>query len=79
MNASRKHLMQPRVQVDKAGADALFKDPKLKSTDLGVTVTPIRIKKLEQLGDVKAAGERLLDAERKKAFPHSRWFSLFEQ
>lgn len=53
-------------QVDKAGADVLFKDPKLKSTDLGVTVNAIRIKRLEQLGDVTAAGERLLNAERKK-------------
>jgi hypothetical protein len=53
-------------QVEKAGADVLFKDPNMKSTDLGVTVTAIRIKRLEQLGDVKAAGERLLNAEKKK-------------
>lgn len=68
-NSKQKYRLQRPTsweQVEKAGADALFKDPKLKSTDLGVTVTPIRIKRLEQLGDVTAAGERLLNAERKK-------------
>lgn len=61
-------LQRPKdwEQVEKAGANALFKAPTLKSTDLGVTVSPVRIKRLDQLGDITAIGERLLAAERKK-------------
>ena len=68
-NSRQKYRLQrPREweQVNKAGADALFKATNAKSTDIGVTVNAIKIKRLEQLGDVKAAGERLLAAERKK-------------
>lgn len=53
-------------QVSKAGADALFKATDVKSTDIGVTVNAIKIRRLDQLGDVKAAGQRLLAAEKKK-------------
>lgn len=56
-------------QVEKAGADALFKAPDLRSTDLGVTVSPVRIKHLDQLGDVNTVGGRLLAAEKKKVSP----------
>ena len=61
-------LQRPRSweQVNKAGADALFKATDAKSTDIGVTVNAIKIKRLDQLGNVKAAGERLLAAEKKK-------------
>lgn len=68
-NAKQKYRLQrPNgwEQTSKAGADVLFKATGLKSTDLGVTVNGIRIKRLAQLGDVKAAGERLLEAEKKK-------------
>ena len=44
----------------------LFKAPNLKATDLGVTISPVRIKRLDQLGDVAAVGDRLLAAEKKK-------------
>ena len=61
-------LQRPKdwEQVEKAGADVLFKAPNLKSTDLGVTISPVRIKRLDQLGDVAAVGDRLLAAEKKK-------------
>ena len=51
-----------RCQVDKAGADCLFRDPASKSTTLGVTVYPVTIASLEQFGDLAAVGERLLNA-----------------
>ena len=61
-------LQRPKdwEQVEKAGADVLFKAPNLKATDLGVTISPVRIRRLDQLGDVAAVGDRLLAAEKKK-------------
>ncbi|KAL4857785.1 PsbP domain-containing protein 2 [Chlorella vulgaris] len=53
-------------QVDKAGADSLFRDPGKKSTNVGVTVYPVMIASLDQFGDLQAVGERLLGAERAK-------------
>ena len=64
-------------QVEKAGADALFKAPNLRSTDLGVTVSPVRIKRLEQLGDVETVGNRLLAAEKKKVSFANRVAEVF--
>lgn len=48
--------------MDKAGADSLFRDPSKKSTNVGVTVYPVRIASLDQFGDLQAVGERLLGA-----------------
>ncbi|EFN56320.1 hypothetical protein CHLNCDRAFT_17725, partial [Chlorella variabilis] len=61
-------LLRPAAweQVDKAGADSLFRDPSKKSTNVGVTVYPVRIASLDQFGDLQAVGERLLGAERAK-------------
>ena len=52
------------VQVGKAGADSLFRDPAKKSTNVGVTVYPVTIASLEQFGDLTAVGQRLLGAGR---------------
>ncbi len=49
-----------------AGADVLFVEPSGKAGDIGVTVSPVRIKSLEQFGDLKAVGDRLLAAESSK-------------
>lgn len=49
-----------------AGADVLFVEPSGKAGDVGVTVSPVRIKSLEQFGDLKAVGDRLLAAESSK-------------
>jgi len=49
-----------------AGADVLFVEPKGKAADIGVTVSPIRIRSLEQFGDLATVGERLLAVERGK-------------
>lgn len=44
----------------------LFVEPKGKAADIGVTVSPIRIKSLEQFGDLATVGDRLLAVERGK-------------
>lgn len=41
-------------------------EPSGKAGDIGVTVSPVRIKSLEQFGDLKAVGDRLLAAETSK-------------
>jgi hypothetical protein len=41
-------------------------DPAQRSTNVGVTVSPVRIPSLEKFGDVAGVGERLLAAERAK-------------
>lgn len=50
----------------KAGADALFENPARKSTNVGVTVSPVRVNAIADFGDVQAVGDRLLAAERDK-------------
>jgi hypothetical protein len=49
-----------------AGADILFVDPNGKAADIGVTVSPVRIRTLEQFGDLGTVGDKLLAAERSK-------------
>ena len=44
----------------------LFVEPQSKAADVGVTVSPIRIRSLEQFGNLAAVGDRLLAAERSK-------------
>ena len=51
------------------GADVLFVEPRSKAADVGITVSPIRIRSLEQFGDLAAVGNRLLSAERSKVRP----------
>lgn len=52
--------------VNKAGADALFRDPSDKGTTVGVTVAPTRLASLPQFGNVQEVGDKLLAAERAK-------------
>ncbi len=56
-------------ETSKAGADVLFQDPAQKSTNIGITVSPIRINSLDQFGDVTSVGEKLLATERSKVIP----------
>ena len=49
-----------------AGADVLFRDRDNKGAEVGVTVSPVRVKSLEQFADVETAGSRLLQAESAK-------------
>eukprot|EP00884_Botryococcus_braunii_P016533 jgi/Botrbrau1/3563/Bobra.0078s0020.1 len=53
-------------ETSKAGADVLFQDPLQKSTNIGITVSPIRINSLTQFGEVTSVGEKLLATEKSK-------------
>jgi hypothetical protein len=61
---NRVRLKRPAgwSQTDKAGAVVLFKGP----AEVGLTVLPVRISRLDQFGDVETVGKRLLGAERAK-------------
>jgi hypothetical protein len=50
----------------KAGADALFEDPLRPSTNVGITVAPVRVSNIAQFGDLNTVSSRLLAAEQKK-------------
>lgn len=41
-----------------------------RSTAVGVTVNPVRVKSIEEFGTLDVVGEKLLDAERKKVCAH---------
>ncbi|KAK9822385.1 hypothetical protein WJX81_006815 [Elliptochloris bilobata] len=58
-------LLRPTAweQTSKAGADVLFLGD---GTEVGITVSPIRIKSLEQFGTPQFVGDKLLGAERAK-------------
>ena len=66
-----KAQVNPRLQVVSrvccAGADVLFLGG---GTEVGITVSPIRIKSLEQFGTPQFVGDKLLGAERSKARPY---------
>ncbi len=51
----------------KAGADALFEDPAKRSTSVGVTVNPVKVKSIEDFGGLDEVVGKLLAAERAKA------------
>ena len=53
-------------RASKQGADVLFQSPEEKGTNLGVTVTPVRIASLDRFGSLSIVGERLLNVERGK-------------
>jgi len=53
-------------QVEKAGADVLFRDPSQRYATLGVTVLPVMIQSLEKFGSLDSVGDKLLNAERAK-------------
>jgi hypothetical protein len=53
-------------QVDKAGADVLFRDPLKKSSTLGMTVLPVMVPTLEKFGSLESVAEKLIAAEKAK-------------
>jgi hypothetical protein len=53
-------------QVDKAGADVLFRDPSKKSSTLGMTVLPVMVPTLDKFGSLDVVAEKLLAAEKAK-------------
>jgi predicted Zn-dependent protease len=52
--------------VNKAGATLLLRDPTQKYSQIGVTVTPVKIASLLEFGSVHDIGEKLLKAEASK-------------
>ena len=53
-------------QLSKAGATLLLRDPADKYSQIGVTVSPVKISSLTEFGTVHEIGERLLKAEAAK-------------
>jgi len=51
---------------DKMGATLLFEDPERRSTQVGVTVNPVRIDALAKFGSMQDVGDKLLGAEKAK-------------
>lgn len=66
--SDRYHIEYPVAwkETSKSGASILLQDPDRKSTTVGVTVTPVRIAKLEDIGDPAAVAEKLIAAEKAK-------------
>ena len=55
------HLYTPGWEtVDKAGATLLMRNPEKKSSQIGVTVSPVKIASLQEFGSVHEIGEKLL-------------------
>jgi len=53
-------------QYTKPGAEVLFKRPDRGSTNVGVTITPVKVRKLEDFGSLEDIRERLFKAEQEK-------------
>eukprot|EP00798_Chlamydomonas_sp_ICE-L_P026853 gene26853-4456_t len=82
VNTKQKYSMAVPSEwekIDKMGADVLFEDPSRRSSSLGVTVNPVKIKSIRDFGSVEEiksiryfgsmeeVGEKLLNAERNKS------------
>ncbi|CAN8247396.1 unnamed protein product [Cochlearia groenlandica] len=54
------------VKVEKAGANALFEEAEKRSNNIGVVVSPVRIKSLEDFGTPQFVADKLINAEKRK-------------
>ncbi|KAL9313885.1 hypothetical protein ACSQ67_019337 [Phaseolus vulgaris] len=54
------------AKVDKAGATVLFEEKTMGSNNIGVVVSPVRLKTLEEFGTPQFVADKLLQAERRK-------------
>ncbi|CAJ1974821.1 unnamed protein product [Sphenostylis stenocarpa] len=54
------------TKVDKAGATVLFQEENMGSNNIGVVVSPVRLKTLEEFGTPQFVADKLLQAERRK-------------
>ncbi|KAG6486156.1 hypothetical protein ZIOFF_054726 [Zingiber officinale] len=55
------------MQVEKAGATALFEEGKGRN-NIGVVVSPVRLSSLKEFGTPEFVADKLIQAERKKVF-----------
>ncbi|KAL0897432.1 hypothetical protein Bca101_081393 [Brassica carinata] len=54
------------IKVEKAGANALFEEPDKRSNNIGVVVSPVRIKSLQDFGSPQFVVDKLINAEKRK-------------
>ncbi|ESQ51343.1 hypothetical protein EUTSA_v10017176mg [Eutrema salsugineum] len=54
------------IKVEKAGANVLFEEPEKRSNNIGVVVSPVRIKSLEDFGTPQFVADKLINAEKRK-------------
>ncbi|KAK7353693.1 hypothetical protein VNO80_19144 [Phaseolus coccineus] len=54
------------AKVEKAGATVLFEEKNMGSNNIGVVVSPVRLKTLEEFGTPQFVADKLLQAERRK-------------
>ena len=54
------------IQAEKPGAKVLFKSSLRASSNLGITINPVKIPSLQEFGTVDDIAQRLLNAERQK-------------
>ncbi|KAJ4906354.1 hypothetical protein Rs2_10012 [Raphanus sativus] len=54
------------TKVEKAGANVLFEEPEKRSNNIGVVVSPVRIKSLEDFGTPQFVADNLINAEKRK-------------
>lgn len=54
------------TKVEKAGANALFEELNNGSNNIGVVVSPVRIKSLDQFGSPQFVADKLINAEKRK-------------
>jgi hypothetical protein len=65
-NLFRVEYPQTWQPVSKAGAALLLRDPSMKYSTIGVTITPVKINSLKEFGDAREIGQKLLAAEAAK-------------
>jgi hypothetical protein len=65
-NLFRVEYPQTWQPVSKAGAALLLRDPSMKYSTIGVTITPVKIHSLKEFGDAREVGQKLLAAEAAK-------------
>ncbi|KAJ4903172.1 hypothetical protein Rs2_17123 [Raphanus sativus] len=54
------------IKVEKAGANVLFEETDKRSNNIGVVVSPVRIKSLQDFGSPQFVAEKLINAEKRK-------------
>ncbi|CAH8375971.1 unnamed protein product [Eruca vesicaria subsp. sativa] len=54
------------TKVEKAGANALFEEPEKRSNNIGVVVSPVRIKSLVDFGTPQFVADKLINVEKRK-------------
>ncbi|KAF3582405.1 hypothetical protein DY000_02034645 [Brassica cretica] len=54
------------IKVEKAGANVLFEEREKRSNNIGVVVSPVRIKSLQDFGSPQFVADKLINAEKRK-------------